>query len=227
MAKCQTQGCEKETSRPGFHFCYPCYKSNNPKPEPIDPSTLRQRKFMLRKEDEDISSFDKWKNMQRRRMCRYYSQMGDIALRMNFTFEQRLALKSRYLEQQYLGKLAFSVILMIGLKIFLSTGELEHSKFEDRISYIVNVASGIALTSLALIIILPSFSERSKGDYFLNNAKPLCILNCENCNGNGAIGEEICKECNSFGVIFQNIAVEKIAENLVENEQGWSYQSPE
>ena len=227
MAKCQTQGYEKETSRPGFHFCYPCYKSNNPEPEPIDSSTPPQRKSMLRKENEDISSFDEWKNRQRRGMCRYYSQMGKSVLRMNFTLEQRIALKSRYLEQQYLGKLFFSVIVMIGLKIFLATGELEHSKFEGRISYIVNVASGIALTSVALVIILPSFFNRSRGDYFLDNAKPLCILNCEKCDGNGAIGEVICKECNSLGVIFQNIKVGKIAENLVENEQGWSYQSPE
>ena len=40
MAKCTVAGCQRDISKPGFKFCYPCWKKKNPKPEPIDPSTL-------------------------------------------------------------------------------------------------------------------------------------------------------------------------------------------
>lgn len=40
MAKCTVAGCEREVSKPGFKFCYPCWKEKNPKPEPVDPETL-------------------------------------------------------------------------------------------------------------------------------------------------------------------------------------------
>ena len=40
MESCTVAGCEREVSKPGFKLCYPCWKKQNPEPEPIDPETL-------------------------------------------------------------------------------------------------------------------------------------------------------------------------------------------
>ncbi len=40
METCTVAGCKNEVSKPGFKFCYPCWKKKNPEPEPIDPETL-------------------------------------------------------------------------------------------------------------------------------------------------------------------------------------------
>lgn len=40
METCTAAGCKNEVSKPGFKFCYPCWKKKNPEPEPIDPETL-------------------------------------------------------------------------------------------------------------------------------------------------------------------------------------------
>ena len=40
MERCTVAGCEREVSKPGFKLCFPCWKEQNPEPEPVDPDTL-------------------------------------------------------------------------------------------------------------------------------------------------------------------------------------------
>jgi len=175
---------------------------------------------MGEKEEEDILVSVEWMRSQKSAMSKYLSQMGKLTIINNFTAKQRLALKCNLLAERYIVKIMLIVFSYMVLNYLLQY-YLDKMEFSGPISDLLNDLEAVIWTTTALVVtlsvVIVLIEKRSGGDYFLDNARPLCILSCENCDKNGTIGKEICEECNSLGVIFQNIAFEKIAENLAEN----------
>ena len=73
MDKCSVDGCEREVSRPGFKFCYPCWKKSNPSPEPIDPETLITATMIA----DDLQKKHSWK-ISSRKLNTIFNELGWI-----------------------------------------------------------------------------------------------------------------------------------------------------
>lgn len=73
MAKCTVAGCDREVSKPGFKFCYPCFKKNNPKPEPVDFETLITATMIIEALEEKHS----WK-ISSRKLNTIFNELGWI-----------------------------------------------------------------------------------------------------------------------------------------------------
>lgn len=73
MAKCTVAGCDRDVSKPGFKFCYPCWKKNNPKSEPVDFETL----INATKISETLETKHSWK-ISSRKLNTIFNELGWI-----------------------------------------------------------------------------------------------------------------------------------------------------
>ncbi len=73
MGKCTVAGCNRDVSKPGFKFCFSCWREKNPKPGTIDPDSLINATAIC----ETLESEHSW-NISSRKLNTIFNELGWI-----------------------------------------------------------------------------------------------------------------------------------------------------